>query len=296
MRALGTGESETGVGGDGMNNSPAVMVPIWCRGCREAPSIRRLQRTRYPATIGQRELDPKYRPMAETDTGSQTPSPLGNDPGERGGEHGLRGGTRAGGADPEDPGVDRNNRYLETSRGILSYAELAPLLAEKVTMAEAAIASGVYGDSKLDESVIQSLHYLVCGEFVPDWAGHWRDIEVKVGNHLPPPPHKIPILMRDYVLDLDARWDAASQTVSDLTLEFLAFAEGRFLTIHPFRDFNGRTVRLLLSECLRRLDLPLVALTPEGETARQEYFRALEAADAKDWSPLCEVWKRRLEG
>lgn len=102
--------------------------------------------------------------------------------------------------------------------------------------------------------------------------------------------------MRDFVLDLNARWDDASQSVSALTLEFLAFAEGRFLTIHPFRDFNGRTVRLLLSECLRRLDLPLVALTPNGHAARQEYFRALAAADMANWSPLCEIWKQRFGG
>ena len=149
---------------------------------------------------------------------------------------------------------------------------------------------------KIDESLITDLHFRVCGDFVPDWAGRWRNIEVRVGNHLPPPPHKIPMQMRDYVLDLNARWVAACDSLSELTLECLAFIEGRFLTIHPFRDFNGRTIRLLLSECLRRLDLPVVALTPEGSVARREYFRALEAADAADWTPLCEIWKQRLGG
>jgi CRISPR-associated endonuclease/helicase Cas3 len=80
----------------------------------------------------------------------------------------------------------------------------------------------------------------------------------------------------------------------DLTLEFLAFAEGRFLTIHPFRDFNGRTIRVFLSELLRRLDLPLVNLAPEEESARTAYFSALEAADRLDWQPLTEIWKARL--
>ena len=77
-------------------------------------------------------------------------------------------------------------------------------------------------------------------------------------------------------------------------MEFLAFAEGRFLTIHPFRDFNGRTIRLLLTELLRRLDLPLVTLAPESETERAAYFLALEAADQCDWQPLMEVWNTRL--
>ncbi|MFN0075469.1 MAG: hypothetical protein ACKVY0_03230 [Prosthecobacter sp.] len=74
----------------------------------------------------------------------------------------------------------------------------------------------------------------------------------------------------------------------------LFFAEGRFLTIHPFRDFNGRTIRLLLTELLRRLDLPRVTLAPEGEAARAAYFLALEAADRFDWQPLMEVWNERL--
>jgi fido (protein-threonine AMPylation protein) len=40
--------------------------------------------------------------------------------------------------------------------------------------------------------------------------------------------------------------NAAAGEMNELTLEFLAFAEGRFLKIHPFRDFNGRTIRLFL--------------------------------------------------
>jgi len=65
--------------------------------------------------------------------------------------------------------------------------------------------------------------------------------------------------------------------MNELTLEFLAFAEGRFLTIHPFQNFNGRTIRLFLAELMRRLDLPGVVLAPEGEAERADYFLALEA-------------------
>lgn len=100
--------------------------------------------------------------------------------------------------------------------------------------------------------------------------------------------------MRDYGQDLAARWQDASATTGDLTLEFLAFAEGRFLTIHPFRDFNGRTVRLLLLEILRRMDLPRVVLAPDNDQERGEYFLALEAADKADWRPLMGIWAERL--
>ena len=100
--------------------------------------------------------------------------------------------------------------------------------------------------------------------------------------------------MRDYGLDLQARWEDAAREVGELTLEFLAFAEGRFLTIHPFRDFNGRTVRLFLTELRRRLDLPHVTLAPEAESERQKYFVALEAADRLNWQPLIAFWRERF--
>ncbi len=100
--------------------------------------------------------------------------------------------------------------------------------------------------------------------------------------------------MRLYAADLDARWHDAATTPSELTLEYLAFAEGRFLTIHPFRDFNGRTIRLFLLELLRRLDLPRVVLAPAGDSARTTYFNALEAADHLDWRPLIEIWRERF--
>jgi CRISPR-associated endonuclease/helicase Cas3 len=163
-----------------------------------------------------------------------------------------------------------------------------------VTVVEAAILAGEYGEHPLDERLIQELHRRVCADLVPEWAGRWRDIEVCVGRLEPPPPFQLPMLMRDYVNDLQARWGDAAAVLGELTLEFLAFAEGRFLTIHPFRDFNGRTIRLFLTELRRRLDLPRVELAPEGEAERKAYFVALEAADALDWTPLTAIWRARF--
>lgn len=122
------------------------------------------------------ELDPKHRPLAPPAGGDQAPPPLGNHPDGRGAEHGLRGRTGAAGDDPRDTRPNRATRFVDearqrvnglhagagpqrkrtvagggcpfgrrlpqTTRGLLSYAALAPLLAERVAFAEAALASG----------------------------------------------------------------------------------------------------------------------------------------------------------
>jgi len=241
------------------------------------------------------ELEGKHHPMAQPDAGREAARAAGGDSEESGTEHGLRGGAGIGDSDSRGTRPDHATRFIETTHGTLSYTELAPLLADRVAAVEQAIAEGEFTAQPLDEWFILDLHRRICGDLVPDWAGKWRDIEVTVGRLKPALPFQLPMLMRDYGLDLQARWSAATETMGELTLEFLAFAEGRFLTIHPFRDFNGRTIRLLLSELLRRLDLPEVELAPESEAARANYFLALEAADHLDWQPLIEVWRARFE-
>jgi hypothetical protein len=59
--------------------------------------------------------------------------------------------------------------------------------------------------------------------------------------------------------------------------------------------YSGRVTRLWLREILRRVRLPQVSLTVEGEDSRSNYFRALEAADGFDWRLLGALWADRFE-
>lgn len=192
-------------------------------------------------------------------------------------------------------GRPSGRRRTQTTRSILSYQSLAPLLAERVAIAETALYQDAFAARPLDEQLVLELHARLGRDLVPDWAGRWRDIEVSVGKLRPPLPHEVPQAMRNDASDLEARWRDAAAALSDLTLEYLAFAEGRFPTIHPFRDFNGRTIRLFLLEVLRRLDLPRVVLAPESAVDRSNYFAALEAADQSDWRPLMDIWRARFQ-
>jgi CRISPR-associated endonuclease/helicase Cas3 len=242
-----------------------------------------------------RELDSKHRQMASTTSGGQTPPEVGGHSLGCGGEYGIRGGAGFAEVSRETVQPDRATRFIETSQGTLSYLELAPLLAERVARMEAEIHRGAFDDAEISEHLVSELHAGICGDLVPDWAGRWRNVEVRVGNLHPPLPHLVPLQMRDYALDLKERWQEASVEISERTIEFLAFAEGRFLNIHPFRDFNGRTIRLFITELLRRLDLPRVVLAPLEEQARSRYFSALESSDRFCLEPLKDIWRTRLE-
>ena len=157
-------------------------------------------------------------------------------------------------------------RFVETTRGILSYSQLAPLLAERVLRVLQDIEDGVFASRPLDESLLLDFHRNICGDLTPDWAGKFRATEVKVGQHSPPPSHQVPMLVRDYFADLNVR-------LADLSA--------------------GRET--LLAEILRRQELPPVELAPADDTARKNYIQALEAANKLNWMPLIEFWQKRLE-
>jgi len=183
-------------------------------------------------------------------------------------------------------------RSIETTRGLLTYAELAPLLAERVLSVEQRIAVGDFAERPLDGEFIRSLHGDIAGALVPGWAGRWRSAAVRVGEHEAPLPHEVPVLIRLYTDDLASRLAYLEEAT---LLETLAFAEGRLLSIHPFLDFNGRVTRLWLRELLRRLELPPVDLVPTTSAEEPAYFAALRAGDSLNWKPLAEIWRQRLE-
>ncbi len=240
------------------------------------------------------ELDREHTQVASPAAGSQAPTPVGCDSGGCDPDYGFREGTGPGEFDSRDTRPDRATRFIKTTRGVLRYSEVAPLLAERVTRLEAALYSEAFASRLLEADLLLEFHRSICGDLVPEWAGRWRTIAVSVGRLHPPAPHQVPLVMRDYERDLQARWHDAAANISDLTLEFLAFAEGSFLAIHPFQDFNGRTIRVFLLELLRRLDLPRVELAPQTDAGRAEYFAALESADRHDWQPLIAIWKSRF--
>lgn len=190
---------------------------------------------------------------------------------------------------------DAATRFIETTRGLLSYSQLAPLLAERVLAVESALASGDFSPQPLAGELILQFHFKICGDLVPACSGRWRDAEVSVGEHHPPPPYKVATLMLDYGEDLRVRLQNTSGHMDDLLLETLAFAEGRLLSIHPFNDFNGRVTRLFLRELLRRLELPPVDLVPTDAPGEKTYFTALHAGDQNNWQPLMKIWEQRFE-
>jgi len=139
-------------------------------------------------------------------------------------------------------------------------------------------------------------HKKLAGNFFPDWAGRYRDVNVEVGQHTPPPYYEVPTFMRLFCDDLRERLRNLSPEEADVQelAALLAWLDWRFQWIHPFKDFNGRIGRVLLAALLYKLALPHVETAPLAVAVRQPYLTALRAADEGDLDPLIDVWLHRV--
>jgi Fic family protein len=92
------------------------------------------------------------------------------------------------------------------------------------------------------------LHRLLASKVMDQGeAGKYRTIQVRVGNHLSPPPFQVSGLMRELLEWWNKKSKALSPVIASGILHY------RFEAIHPFADGNGRLGRMLaLWELFRR--------------------------------------------
>lgn len=121
---------------------------------------------------------------------------------------------------------------------------------------------------KVTERNVKEIHSLILKGIDSDYAGRYRDIQVRItgSSHTPPGPLLLPQLMERFTKErlLKAKGHPIEQA---------ALAHFDLASIHPFVDGNGRTARLLMNLILLKHGyFPAVILRND----RKRYYDALE--------------------
>lgn len=115
--------------------------------------------------------------------------------------------------------------------------------------------------------------------------GEWRDDDVEVGEHVPPPHDKVPAFMAHYHRRFRQDW------LHGQPAKILAFATGhhRLAYIHPFFDGNGRVSRLVSHAMAHHAGIAAAGLWSvsrglarglgQGLPGRDEYREMMKLAD-----------------
>lgn len=202
--------------------------------------------------------------------------------------------SRTAGETPQSTRPRDATRELTTAAGLLAYSEVAERLAVNIVHCLDTLLENPPEDIRITPEWIHETHRRIAGELFPEWAGHFRAADVQVGTHLPPPGHEVAIHTKNFCLDLEERLRHLHGVESIAAL--LAWADWRFQWIHPFKDFNGRTGRILLIALTYKLALPPIDPAATDEPGKTAYFAALRAADAGDLTALNDLWLNLLHG
>jgi Fic family protein len=136
----------------------------------------------------------------------------------------------------------------------------------------------------IGEWEIKQIHNLILRKIAPEEAGRYRQLDVKAAGteYVYPPNYLLNDLMTGFV-----SWLNSSEAAIEHPIKFAAEAHLKFVSIHPFRDGNGRTGRLLMNLLLLRTGYPIVVIANQ---VRKSYIDAIVAVQQQNnISPLLNL-------
>lgn len=120
----------------------------------------------------------------------------------------------------------------------------------------------------ITEDIIKKLHHLFYHKLDQEEAGQYRKVQVYISgtDYLPPKAEEVPHLMEHFINEIQ------SSKRFMHPIEFAAICHKRLVDIHPFKDGNGRTARLLMNLILVNEGYGITSIPP---VLRNEYINAL---------------------
>jgi len=130
---------------------------------------------------------------------------------------------------------------------------------------------------------VLQLHKKLMHNILWKHAGKFRDVQILIrgANFVPPPPKKIENEFKSLM-----RWYGSNKSKYHPVV-VAAYFHFVFESIHPFRDGNGRTGRLLMNFMLNKHGFPMIDIK---NTNRMEYYKSLqEAQENTNLKPLVNL-------
>lgn len=182
--------------------------------------------------------------------------------------------------------------YKQTSFGIIPRSKLLPLEIKGVKKGLEFVYKlvKITKNTEITSQLIRELHTVSFGWIFPNWAGKFRKIQVTYSSKEAPSYYQVPELVKNLCADLQIQLNNLPLPVEDDYIErvvsLLAWFQHRFVFIHPFQDYNGRTARMFTTLLLLYFGLPAVEIKVENKADRKEYLQAMQQGDEGNLSVL----------
>lgn len=186
----------------------------------------------------------------------------------------------------------QSKTVLKNRKGITDLRTL--FIEEEKALAKAyeSLLKEVRSDTPITPQLISHVHGVVFGDLY-EWAGRWRMVTISKPGVTWPPPDYLTEAMRAFESEVLAAYPASSLTTDQKFCRALGHIQGEFLAIHPFREGNARTIKIVADLLGAQTDRPLLTYD-DSDAGRARYIEAAKAAMLKQFGPMTAIIKEAL--
>lgn len=203
--------------------------------------------------------------------------------------------TRYAGSTDDDYQPGSQNRVLKNKLGITSKRKLHDEEIIAYQKAAEKLAQTLSSDHKFNADDVKGIHKEIFGDLY-EWAGEYRNKDLSKDGFMFSRAIFIDEQMREFSkLILEKRTPPAVGGLNELAL-LLAEIHDECIIIHPFREGNGRAVRLLIHLIAQQAGyqgLDFAFIKPGGKEYKR-YIAAVQAGIAQNYEPMREIIVRAL--
>jgi cell filamentation protein len=140
---------------------------------------------------------------------------------------------------------------------------------------------------------IDLLHRQWLGKIYP-WAGQQRQVNISKGGFNFAMAAQVARLMAEFERDVLAKYTPCNFNNRDELIEALAITHCELVLIHPYREGNGRTSRLLATLMALQAGFPLLDFSGITGKEKQAYFQAVQLSMSRDYEPMKNIFRKVL--
>jgi len=181
---------------------------------------------------------------------------------------------------------DSQNEALPNLLGLESTEEISKSEFEGFLKAEILLTESLTRQTKFTVDYILDLHKLALSHLY-SFAGKFRDVNLSKGGFPFAAARFLPESMATFQKEILSTLPSTYADKADL-IQDIAKVHGELLFIHPFREGNGRTARVLANLMCRKEGYDALQFDKIGEKEFEGYIQAVQKSAEKDYGKMTE--------
>lgn len=204
----------------------------------------------------------------------------------------MPGRYEATGAETEfEPGS--RGRVLRNLLGIRLVREMEQAESRALYAATQALIDQTRLDHRFNAADLCRIHRLWLGD-IYSWAGEYRSVNIAKGDFMFAAAAQVPRLMEQLERGPLNEFTPCRADSVEAQARALGVVHAELVLIHPFRDGNGRTARLLSTLMGMQAGLPPLDFSVMDGRGKHRYIEAIHAALSRGYAPITKVFSTAI--